>query len=64
MPLPKGRYRLQAPYADVSETLGLRGAQKQPIIYEILFVSEFDTEAYKLQAGKWKGEKRKKNNRS
>ena len=33
------------------------------VIYEILFVSEFDTEAYKLQAGKWKGEKRKKNNR-
>ena len=29
--LPKGRYRSQAPYADVPETLGLRGgAQKQP----------------------------------
>ena len=25
MPLPKGRYRRQAPYADISETLGLRG---------------------------------------
>ena len=30
VPLPKGRYRRQAPYADVSEILGLRGAQKQP----------------------------------
>ena len=28
--LPKDRYRRQAPYADVSETLGLRGAPKQP----------------------------------
>ena len=26
--LPKGRYRRQAPYADVSETLGLRGGPK------------------------------------
>ena len=26
--LPEGRYRRQAPYADVSETLGLRGAPK------------------------------------
>ena len=25
VPLPEGRYRRQAPYADVSETLGLRG---------------------------------------
>ncbi len=24
MPLPKGRYRRHAPYADVSDTLGLR----------------------------------------
>ena len=30
VPLPEGRYRRQAPYADVSETLGLRGVQKQP----------------------------------
>ena len=31
VPLPEGRYRHQAPYADVSETLGLRvGAQIQP----------------------------------
>ena len=30
VPLPKGRYRRQAPYADVSETLGLRGGQKRP----------------------------------
>ena len=30
VPLPKDRYRCQAPYADVPETLGLRGAQKQP----------------------------------
>ena len=30
MPLPKGRYRRQAPYADAPETLVLRGAQKQP----------------------------------
>ena len=31
VPLPEGRHRRQAPYADVSETLGLRGgAQKQP----------------------------------
>ena len=30
VPLAKGRYRRQAPYADVSEILGLRGAQKQP----------------------------------
>ena len=30
VPLLEGRYRRQAPYADVSETLGLRGAQKQP----------------------------------
>ena len=30
VPLPKDRYRRQAPYADVPETLGLRGAQKQP----------------------------------
>ena len=28
VPLPKGRYRRQAPYADVSETLGLRGGPK------------------------------------
>ena len=28
--LPKGRYRRQAPFADVSETLGLRGGQKWP----------------------------------
>ena len=28
VPLPKGRYRHQAPYADVSETLGLRGGPK------------------------------------
>ena len=28
MALPKGRYRRQAPYADVSETLGLRGGPK------------------------------------
>ena len=28
MPLPEGRYRRQAPYADVSETLGLRGGPK------------------------------------
>ena len=28
VPLPKGRYRRQAPYADVSETLGLRGGLK------------------------------------
>ena len=27
---PKGRYKRQAPYADVSETLGLRGGQKRP----------------------------------
>ena len=26
--LPKGRYRRQAPYADVSETLGLRWGPK------------------------------------
>ena len=31
VPLPKGRYRRKAPYADVPETLGLRvGAQMQP----------------------------------
>ena len=30
VPLPEDRYRRQAPYVDVSETLGLRGAQKQP----------------------------------
>ena len=30
VPLPKGRYRRQAPYADVSETQGLRGGPKQP----------------------------------
>ena len=30
VPLPKGRYRRQAPYADVPEPLGLRGAPKQP----------------------------------
>ena len=28
MPLPKGRYRRQAHYADVLETLGLRGGPK------------------------------------
>ena len=28
MPLPKGKYRRQAPYADVPETLGLRGGPK------------------------------------
>ena len=28
VPLPKGRYRRQAPYADVSETLGLGGGAK------------------------------------
>ena len=28
VPLPKGRYRRQAPYAVVSETLGLRGGPK------------------------------------
>ncbi len=28
VPLPEGRYRRQAPYADVSETLGLRGGAK------------------------------------
>ena len=28
VPLPKDRYRRQAPYADVPETLGLRGAPK------------------------------------
>ncbi len=28
--LPEGRYRRQAPHADVSEILGLRGAQKRP----------------------------------
>ena len=33
-PLPKGRYRRQATYADGPETLGLRGAQKQPKIAE------------------------------
>ena len=27
--LPKGRYRSQAPYADVSESLGLRGPLKR-----------------------------------
>ena len=30
VPLPKGRYRRQAPYAYVSDTLGLRGGQKRP----------------------------------
>ena len=30
VPFPKGRYRRQAPCADVSESLGLRGAQKRP----------------------------------
>ena len=30
VPLPKDRYRRQAPYADVPETMRLRGAQKQP----------------------------------
>ena len=32
VPLPKGIYRRHAPYADVSDTLGLRpgGGQKQP----------------------------------
>ena len=30
VPLPEGRYRRQAPYADVSETLGLRGGPKRP----------------------------------
>ena len=34
MPLTKGIYKRQAPYADVPETLGLRGAQKQPKIAE------------------------------
>ena len=28
VPLPEGTYRRQAPYADVSETLGLRGGPK------------------------------------
>ena len=28
MPLPKGRYRRQAPYADVLEALGLRRGSK------------------------------------
>ena len=28
VPLPKDRYRRQAPYADVPETLGLRGGPK------------------------------------
>ena len=28
VPLPKGRYRRQAPFADVSETLGVRGGSK------------------------------------
>ena len=28
VPLPKSRYRRQAPYADVKETLGLRGGPK------------------------------------
>ena len=28
VPLPKGRCRCQAPYADASETLGLRGEPK------------------------------------
>ena len=28
MPLSKGRHRRQAPYADVPETLGLRGGSK------------------------------------
>ena len=28
VPLPKGRYRRQAPYADVSEILGLRVGSK------------------------------------
>ena len=28
--LPEGRYRRQAPYAKVSDTLGLRGAQNGP----------------------------------
>ena len=30
--LPEGTYRCQAPCADFLETLGLRGAQKQPKI--------------------------------
>ena len=30
VPLPKGRYTRQAPYADVPETQGLRGGHKQP----------------------------------
>ena len=31
VPLPKGRYRRQAPYADIPETLGLRVVgHKQP----------------------------------
>ena len=29
VPLPESRYRRQAPYADVSETLVLKGAQKR-----------------------------------
>ena len=28
VPLPKGRYRREAPYADVSETVGLREGPK------------------------------------
>ena len=28
VPLPKGRYRRQAPYADVPETRGLKGGSK------------------------------------
>ena len=34
VPLTKGIYKRQAPYADVPETLGLRGAQKQPKMAE------------------------------
>ena len=30
VPLPEGKYRCEAPYADVLEILGLRGAQKWP----------------------------------
>ena len=35
VPLPKGRYRRQVPYADVPETLALKGAQKQPKMAKI-----------------------------
>ena len=38
VPLPKGRYRSQAPYADVSESLGLRGEEH----WIKWFIYEFD----------------------